>query len=125
MRFSVRSSIGLAMGAAALVAVPVLGLTGLAGAATGDSSSTDAPSGTPRVHPQLTDEQKQCLADQGITAPTKPADGATRTPPTADQMAAFKAAAEKCGLPAPPAGGPHGGPGGFGVSTTSSRGATL
>ena len=113
MRFSVRSSVGLAVGAVALVAVPVLGFTGLAGAATGDSSggtSGVAPSGTSRVHPQLTDEQKQCLADHGVTPPTKPADGATRTPPTADQIAAMKAAAEACGLPARPEGGPQGGP---------------
>ena len=70
------------------------------------------PEGGPRgARPQLTDAQKQCLTDQGVTLPTKPADGATRTPPTADQIAAFKAAAEACGLPTPPAGGPHGRPG--------------
>ena len=38
--------------------------------------------------PQLTDEQKQCLADHGLTLGQKPADGSRD---------AFKAAAEACG----------------------------
>jgi hypothetical protein len=53
--------------------------------------------------PQLTDEQKQCLADHGITPLQKPADGTRPTPPTDEQRAAHRAAAEACGLPTPPA----------------------
>ncbi|MFM7615900.1 MAG: hypothetical protein ACKO72_00340 [Actinomycetes bacterium] len=43
----------------------------------------------------LTDAQRQCLTDAGITVPT--------TRPTAEQLAALKAAAESCGITAPAA----------------------
>lgn len=47
--------------------------------------------------PQLTDAQKKCLTDAGFTKPaTRPT-----TPPTEEQRAAFKAAAEKCGITLP------------------------
>lgn len=52
--------------------------------------------------PELTDEQKQCLEDEGITPP---AEGEKRSgPPTEEQRTAMDAAAKKCGLPARPAG---------------------
>ena len=52
---------------------------------------------------QLTDAQKQCLADHGVTLPQRPADGTRPTPPTDEQRAAFRAAAEACGLTPPAA----------------------
>jgi hypothetical protein len=42
---------------------------------------------------QLTDDERQCLADQGITRPARRAGGG------ADARAAFQQAAEACGLP--------------------------
>ena len=71
-----------------------------------------------RRRPALTDAQKQCLADQGVTLPQRPAadgTGQRPSPPTDEQRAAFRAAAEACGLPTPPAGDHRpgfGGPGG-------------
>ena len=50
----------LATGALALVAVPAFGLTGVAEAATGETGAEGRD-----ARPQLTDEQRQCLADQG------------------------------------------------------------
>ncbi|MET0626947.1 MAG: hypothetical protein ABW033_00645 [Acidimicrobiia bacterium] len=67
----------------------------------------------------MTDDQRACLADQGVTAPTRSTDGA-HTPPTDEQRAAMKAAAEACGLPAPPD-RPAGAPGVMGPHTTTSR----
>ena len=95
MTFKVRNAVGLAVGALALVAVPAFGITAVADAATGESGAPGGRGG----RPQLTDEQKACLAEQGVTPPERPADG-TRTPPTDEQRAAMKAAAEACGLPA-------------------------
>ena len=100
MRLTTRSGIALAVGTIALAGVGVLGI-GLAGAQTADSDSS-ATARPPR--PELTDAQRQCLADQGLTPPQRPADG-TRVAPTDEQRAAFRAAAEACGLPAPPQGG--------------------
>ncbi len=64
--------------------------------------------------PELTDEQKACLEEQGITKPAKNADGTKpeRTKPTDEQRAKFEAAAEACGidLPEPPAEGQNGNP---------------
>jgi hypothetical protein len=88
----IRSVLGLAAGVVTLVAVPTFGLTAVAGAASGEADGRG-----PRPH--LTDEQRQCLADQGVTPPERPADG-TRVRPTEEQRAALKAAAEACGLPA-------------------------
>jgi hypothetical protein len=52
-------------------------------------------------HPRLTDEQRECLADHGVTKPAERPDG----PPTQEQIDALKAAAEACGIELP-AGGP-------------------
>lgn len=47
----------------------------------------------------LTDEQRQCLAEQGVTPPSRPADG-TRPELSTEQRDALRQAAEACGLPA-------------------------
>jgi hypothetical protein len=62
--------------------------------------------------PRLTDEQRACLKEAGIE---KPADG---QPPTEEQRAAFRAAAQQCGidLPARPDGPPPAGDGSPGSS---------
>ncbi len=94
----IRSALGLAAGIAVLVAVPTFGLGAVAGAATGDGGTEQRPG--PR--PQLTDEQRQCLGDQGVTPPERPVDGAPVRPSDeqrAERRAAMKAAAEACGLP--------------------------
>ena len=57
-------------------------------------------------HPQLTDEQQQCMTDAGIVRPETRPEG----PPTAEQRDKVRAAAESCGieLPAPGPHEPHG-----------------
>ena len=80
----------------ALAAVSVVGLAGLAGADTGEATDGGRP-----ARPQLTDAQKACLAEQGVTLPVRPADGTMPAPPSEEQRAAMKAAAEACGLPIP------------------------
>ena len=44
--------------------------------------------------------EKQCLADQGVTLPGRPADGTRLTPPSDAQRVVFKAAAERVTPPA-------------------------
>ena len=96
MRGSMRTTFGVAAGATALAAVSLVGLGGFASAATGDGGDGGHPG-----RPALTDEQKTCLSDNGVTLPERPSDGSRPTPPTEEQRAAMKAAAETCGLPAP------------------------
>jgi len=68
---------------------------------------TDAQSDAPPQRPQLTDEQRACLEQAGVT---KPAEGQR---PTDEQREAFKTAAESCGIELPEGGpGRPGGPGG-------------
>ena len=122
-----RSALALGAGTVVLAAIAVLGVASLAGAQTSDSGSAPSAdqasdgSSTRPHRPALTDDQRQCLADHGITPPTPAADG-TRTPPTDDQRAAFRAAAEACGLPVPSRGpgglGGPGAPGAPGATTT-------
>ena len=78
---------------------------------------SDAQSDAPPQRPQLTDEQRACLEQAGVT---KPAEG---QPPTDEQREAFKAAAESCGIELP-AGGP-GGPGHRGPQLTDEQRACL
>ena len=62
------------------------------------------------MRPSLTDAQKQCLADQAVTLPQRPANGAAGerpAPPTAEQRAALQQAAAACGI-AIPEHGPRG-----------------
>jgi hypothetical protein len=96
---------GVILGTVVVAGLAVASFGSFAGAADDNSSgtSTTAPDGAARPHPQLTDEQKQCLANQGVTLPTRPTDGTRPAPPTDEQRAAFKAAAEACGLHAPSA----------------------
>ncbi len=85
------------VGFVALAVVPVLGLNSLATADTATGSRSEGGVGAPKA---LSDEQRQCLAGQGVTLPARPADG-TRPEITDEQRAAMRAAAETCGLPAP------------------------
>lgn len=97
---------GVILGTMLVAGLAVASFGSFAGAAddtSGTSSPATAPDGTARPHPQLTDDQKQCLVDNGVTLPAKPADGPRPTPPSDGQRAAFKAAAAACGLPTPPA----------------------
>ena len=98
-----RRTLAVILGTLALAGLAVASFGSFAGAADDTAPSATAPDGTTRPHPQLTDAQKQCLADHGVTLPQKPADGTRPTPPTDEQRAAFRAAAEACGLPTPPA----------------------
>jgi hypothetical protein len=52
----------------------------------------------PHAPPPLTDAQKACLSQHGVTVPSP---GQPLSPPTDAQRAAFRAAAQACGLPAP------------------------
>jgi hypothetical protein len=62
----------------------------------------------PRPHPvQLTAAQRTCLTQHGITPPT-PGSAKPTSEPSAQQRAAFEAAAKACGLPAPPKAPPTG-----------------
>jgi hypothetical protein len=73
-----------------IAAVPLLiGLMAPLASAQTDSS----PDGPHR--PQLTDAQKTCLSQQGVTPP------AQGQKPTDAQRTAFQAAAKACGIPAP------------------------
>ncbi len=84
---------------AALVATTLATLTfvvafaPLAGAQTADPT----PDGHP---PRLTDAQKTCLTQHGVTLPT-PTAGQEPTPPTDQQRQAFEAAAKACGVQPP------------------------
>jgi hypothetical protein len=105
--------VGIVVGFLALAAVPALGLSAFAAADTG-SAQASGQQGTRPPRPDLTDAQKQCLADHGVTRPERPANGERPAPPTDEQRAARRRAAEACGLPTPAAGahGPgFGGPG--------------
>jgi hypothetical protein len=107
----IRSAFGLAAGVIVLVVVPTFGLTAVASAASDETAGSvpEREVGGPErrgPRPQLTDEQRQCLADQGVTPPERSADG-TRARPTDEQRAAHAAAAEACGLPARRGPGPR------------------
>jgi hypothetical protein len=95
-------TIGFLLGLVALAAVPVVGLGEFAVADSGASSGDDgATAGAVRGRPALTDEQRQCLADHGVTPPTRPAEGSPRQSHTAADRETFRAAADACGLPLP------------------------
>ena len=105
----------VAIGTVVVAGLAVVSFGSFAGADdTSTAPSATAPDGAPRPHhAPLTDDQKQCLANQGVTLPTKPADGTRPAPPTDAQRQAFRAAAEACGLPigdGPGFGGPGGHP---------------
>ena len=69
--------------------------------AAAEKCGIELPAGGPRGNrPKLTDEQQSCLEAEGIVKPKPNADG-ERVEPTDEQKAAFKAAAEKCGIELP------------------------
>lgn len=80
---------GLRVGLAGLV-LAIGGLTLIPGTVAG--AAVSAPT---HRQPALTEEQQTCLTDQGVTKPEK------GTKPTAEQRAAFKAAASACGITLP------------------------
>lgn len=88
----------LTVGGVALVA-PAAGAQSDSGGQTQtqtqDQDQDQDHNGGPRQRPELTDEQKACLEENGAT---KPAEGQK---PTDEQREAFKAAAEKCGIELP------------------------
>ena len=97
------------VGFVALAVVPVLALNSLATADTGGTSGSE---GTTTSAPRaLTDAQRQCLADQGVTLPARPADG-SRPELSQEQRDALRRAAVACGLPTCPPRVPAGGEGG-------------
>jgi hypothetical protein len=83
------------VGFIALATVPVLALNSLATADTGARTATEGA--TPGAHRGLTDAQRQCLVEQGVTLPARPAEG-SRPALTPDPRAALRTAAEACGL---------------------------
>jgi hypothetical protein len=103
----------VAIGTVVVAGLAVVSFGTFAGADdTGGSAPATAPDGAPRPHrAPLTDDQKQCLANQGVTLPTKPADGTRPAPPTDAERQALRAAAVACGLAVgdgPGVGGPGG-----------------
>ena len=67
--------------------------------AAAETCNIDLPA---RHHPRLTDEQRTCLENQGVEKPARGDDG-ERVKPTNEQKAAFRAAAETCGIDLPDA----------------------
>jgi hypothetical protein len=119
--------IGVVVGFLALAAVPTLGLSAFAAAADSATTGTgtEGQPGARPPHPELTDAQKQCLADHGVTLPIRPAAGSTGVAPvrpTDEQREAFRQAAEACGLPIPTGRGPgFAGPGGVRPALTDAQ----
>lgn len=97
--------VGIVAGFLALAAIPAIGLGAFAAADTGSGEASTAAGPVPN-RPRLTDAQKQCLADQGVTLPARPAAGERPAMPTSDQIAALKAAAAACGITIPAVGRP-------------------
>jgi len=79
--------IGTGLGAA------VLGVTVVAMAVPAGAADTPGTSGARRHRLHLTTEQKQCLADHGVTRPIRPL--------TAEKVKTLKAAAEACDIKLP------------------------
>lgn len=88
--FTFRRLIGAGIACAAL-SVSAVAVAAPAGADTGTTPNVTAQGRHARVH--LTDEQKKCLADHGITRPLRPL--------TKEKIAALKAAAKACDVKLP------------------------
>ena len=67
--------------------------------AAAEACNIDLPVGR---HPRLTDEQRTCLQVKGVEKPAADENG-ERVKPTDEQKAAFRAAAETCGIDLPDA----------------------
>jgi hypothetical protein len=86
-----------------LAGVSMVGVIGGTAFAQTETDEAPAAEGRPKKAP-LTDEQRACIEGQGVDLPDPPAEGeepAERTRPTEEQRAAFKAAAEACGIELP------------------------
>jgi hypothetical protein len=92
--------------ALATLAIASLGLVaGLAPAAFAQETGTQnedsqSEEGQRPARPELTDEQKACLEEQGVEKPAADENG-ERVKPTEEQREKFKAAAETCGIELP------------------------
>ena len=113
--------IGVATG---VVGAALFGTMVVANAQTTTTAPSTATARTPPTQAQL-DAAKACMAAKGFTMPTRDSGPPTtiagsptptKAPKTAEQRAAFEAAATACGLPVGGRGGPgdRGGPGGPG-----------
>ena len=80
--------------ATTVATLAVAGLALLAGLAPAAFAQEGEGSGRPD-RPRLTEEQRACLQEQGVQKP--------EGKPTEEQRAAFRAAAEACGIELPPA----------------------
>lgn len=89
---SLRRLVGTGL-TAAMLGVSAVAVAAPAGAANSDT----APDGARRHRMHLTDDQKQCLKDEGISRPIRPL--------TREKVAALKAAAEACDITRPNHGG--------------------
>ncbi|MBC7298674.1 MAG: hypothetical protein H5T82_07255 [Demequina sp.] len=76
------------------VAIAMMGIALSAGLDAGSASA--APGEGPGHHAQLTDEQRQCLADQGLSREGRP-DGK----PSPQQMDGIRSALAACGIAKP------------------------
>jgi hypothetical protein len=79
----------------ALAVVPVLALNSLATATPNSSAGGEGAGG--RARPALTDAQRQCLADQGVTVPDR-GDAGEGIAITREERHALRDAARACGL---------------------------
>ncbi len=79
--------------AGSTLGVLVLGVSSFALAAPAGAAESDSADSGARHRVHLTDEQKQCLSDQGITRPVRPL--------TPEKIEALKAAAEACDIKLP------------------------
>jgi hypothetical protein len=95
---AMRRGIVIVVGFVALAVLPVLALNSLATAGTG---SAIEPGMSGEVHvaarPVVTEGQRQCLVDHGVTPPARAADAAL-SPRTQALRDAFREAALACGL---------------------------
>ena len=84
-------------------AAAACGVTLPAGRGPGGPGAPGGPGGLggPRRGPALTDAQKACLANAGLTPPAKPTDGSRPAPPTAAQREALQQVAAACGVTLP------------------------
>ena len=101
-----------------IVGAALFGTMVVANAQTTTTAPSTATARTPPTQAQI-DAAKACMAAKGFTIPTRDSGPPTtiagsptptKAPKTAEQRAAFEAAATACGLPV----GGHGGPGGPG-----------
>jgi hypothetical protein len=88
------------VGLVALAAVPALGLGAFAAADTDTGTSVTTTTAPTHTRFQLSDTQKQCLADHGATLPQRSATG-ERPQLSPEQRDALRAAAQACGIEFP------------------------